>query len=84
MHQTVYNKVGNMTSIGAMSTSWPWPYPPVTLAYPGSQMNRHDPGNEVDGMGTLAVSVKAGGQKLAEYQPFGDSLTPYLKKGLKA
>jgi hypothetical protein len=47
-------------------------------------MNRNDPGNEVDGMGTLAVSVKSGGEKLAQYQPFGDSLTPFLKKGLKA
>jgi len=25
VHQTIYNKIGNMTSIGAMSTSWPWP-----------------------------------------------------------
>ncbi|NBU59153.1 MAG: metallophosphoesterase [Betaproteobacteria bacterium] len=84
VHQTLYNKVGNMTSIGAMSTSWPWPYPPVKLAYPGSQMNRADPGNEADGMGTLSVNVKAGGDKLVEYQPFADSLTPFLKKGLKA
>ena len=47
-------------------------------------MNRADPGNEVDGIGTLSVDVKAGGSKMVEYQPFADSLTPFLKKGLKA
>jgi len=84
VHQTIYNKVGNMTSIGAMSTSWPWPYPPVTLKYPDSQQRRADPGNEVDGMGTLALDFKGGSaSKIVTYQPFADSLTPFLKN-LKA
>ena len=37
VHQTIYNKIGNMSSVGAMSTSWPWPYPAVDLAFPPEQ-----------------------------------------------
>jgi 3',5'-cyclic AMP phosphodiesterase CpdA len=81
VHQTVYNKIGNMTSVGAMSTSWPWPYPPVALQYPGSQQYRADPGNEEDGMGTLAIDVKGAGadNKSVIYQPFANTLTPFLQ-----
>ena len=82
VHQTIYNKIGNMTSIGAMSTSWPWPYPPVNVKYPESQQYRADPGNEQDGMGTLQASFSASGGK-AQHLPFADSLTPFLKNGIK-
>ena len=81
VHQTIYNKIGNMTSIGAMSTSWPWPYPPVALKYPQSQQYRADPGHEQDGMGSLSVEVQGGNksQQIITFQPFADSLTPFLK-----
>ena len=82
VHQTIYNKIGNLSSAGSLSTSWPWPYPPVKLDYPGSQMNQSDPANTKDGMGTQSVSLGADGNLLA-YEPFADSLTPFLKDGLK-
>ena len=85
VHQTIYNRIGNLSSAGALSTSWPWPYPPVTLAYPGSQMNRADPANTKDGMGTQLISLSLDGAFAGkvEYEPFADSLTPFLKAGLK-
>jgi 3',5'-cyclic AMP phosphodiesterase CpdA len=83
VHQTVYNRIGNLTSVGALSTSWPWPYPPVKLPFPGSQMNRSDPANEQDGMGTQFVALDGGKGGRAEYIPFGDSLTDFMKAGLK-
>lgn len=83
VHQTVFNKIGNMSSIGALSTSWPWPYPPVNLAYPQSQMYRADPGNEQDGMGTLYAAMNQSGKGLVHHQPFADSLTPFMKNGIK-
>jgi 3',5'-cyclic AMP phosphodiesterase CpdA len=82
VHQTIYNKIGNLSSAGSLSTSWPWPYPPVALEYPGSQMNQSDPANTKDGMGTQSISLAPDGNLLA-YEPFADSLTPFLKNGLK-
>jgi hypothetical protein len=78
----VFNKIGNLTSVGSLSTSWPWPYPPTKLPYPQSQMNRSDPANEQDGMGTQYVSLAATGS-VAQHVPFGESLTPFLKNGIK-
>ena len=83
VHQTVYNKIGNMSSIGSLSTSWPWPYPNVKLPYPDSQMNRSDPSNETDGMGTQAIAIDAGFAGTVQHNPFGDSLTPWMKNGYK-
>jgi 3',5'-cyclic AMP phosphodiesterase CpdA len=83
VHQTVFNKIGNMSSVGTMSTSWPWPYPDVALPYPESQQNRSDPSNEEDGMGTLSVSLDAGFVGTAQHNTFGDSLTPFMKNGYK-
>lgn len=82
VHQTVFNKIGNLTSAGQLSTSWPWPYPDVKLPYPGSQMNRADPANEQDGMGTAYVDIAAAfkGSRL-QHQPFADSLTTWMKDG---
>jgi 3',5'-cyclic-AMP phosphodiesterase len=83
VHQTVYNKIGNMSSVGSMSTSWPWPYPPVKLPFPGSQMTRSDPANEQDGMGTQLIDLSASFTGIVRHQPFGDSLTPWMGEGYK-
>jgi len=83
VHQTVFNKVGNMSSVGSLSTSWPWPYPGVALSYPQSQMNRSDPSNETDGMGTQAIALSDGFVGTVQHNPFGDSLTPFMKNGYK-
>ena len=84
VHHTVYNKIGNMTSIGTMSTSWPWPYPPVKLPYPEFQQNRADPSNTSDGMGSAAIDLDNKGGAFVSYQPFADSLPPKTKNGFKA
>ncbi len=83
VHQTVFNKIGNMSSVGAMSTSWPWPYPAVELPYPQSQMNRSDPAVENDGMGTQLISLEDPFAGMVQHKPFGDSLTPFMKSGYK-
>jgi 3',5'-cyclic-AMP phosphodiesterase len=83
VHHTVYNKVGNLTSIGMMSTSWPWPYPPVKLPYPEFQQFRADPGNTTDGMGTAGVSIDGGGRAMVKYQPFADSIPEKIRNGFK-
>jgi 3',5'-cyclic AMP phosphodiesterase CpdA len=84
VHHTVYNKIGNLTSIGTMSTSWPWPYPPIKLPYPEYQQNRADPANTSDGMGSAAIDLDAGGKAFVQYQPFAESLPTKLKNGFKA
>jgi 3',5'-cyclic AMP phosphodiesterase CpdA len=83
VHQTLYNKIGNMSSVGAMSTSWPWPYPPVTLAYPQSQMYRADPADETDGMGSLYAQIESSKQATVQHMAMADSLTPFMKNGFK-
>ena len=83
VHHTVYNKIGNLTSIGTMSTSWPWPYPPIKLPYPEYQQNRADPSNTSDGMGSASIAIDAGGRGTVMYAPFADSLPERLVKGFK-
>ena len=83
VHQTVYNKIGNMSSIGTISTSWPWPYPDVKLAYPWSQMNRSDPAIFTDGEGAQHIDLEKGFKGVMQYEPFGDMLTPQMKNGFK-
>ena len=83
VHQTIYNKIGNMSSVGAMSTSWPWPYPDVELTFPQSRQYRADPGNEADGMGSYYADITPAGINV-QHQPFADSLTPWMKNGFKA
>ncbi|KNZ32416.1 MAG: metallophosphoesterase [Methylibium sp. NZG] len=83
VHHTVYNRIGNLTSIGTMSTSWPWPYPPIKLPFPEFQQYRADPGNTSDGMGSAAISMDQGGKAFVKYQPFADSLPPKMKNGFK-
>ena len=84
VHHTVYNKIGNMTSIGTMSTSWPWPYPPIKLPYPQYQQNRADPANTSDGMGSAAIDLDGVGKAFVKYQPFAESLPEQIKNGFKA
>jgi len=84
VHQTVFNKIGNMSSVGSLSTSWPWPYPAVKMPYPGSQMYRSDPANESDGMGTQSISVSDSFVGTVQHNPFGESLPPFMKNGYKA
>ena len=82
VHQTLYNKIGNMGSVGTMSTSWPWPYPPTALPFPQSQQHRADPGNFEDGMGSQFIDLEGNSGKML-YKPFADSLTPFMKNGFK-
>ena len=84
VHHTVYNKIGNLSSIGTMSTSWPWPYPPVKLPYPEFQQYRADPANTADGMGSAAVKMDSAGGAFVNYLPFAESLPEKIKNGFKA
>lgn len=82
VHQVVYNKIGNIDSAGLLSTSWPWPYPPVELPYPHIRMNRVDPGNFEDGLGTHAVALKEDFAGMMNYRAFADLLPANVKRGL--
>jgi Icc protein len=81
VHQTLYNKIGNMSSVAAMSTSWPWPYPPVALAYPESRMNRADPSIATDGQGVQMIDLTDEADGIVQYAPFEDSLTDFMRDG---
>lgn len=81
VHQTVYNKIGNLSSVGTLSTSWPWPYPDVKLAYPAMRMYRSDPAMVMDGEGTQHIDLEAGFTGTMQYDPFDDMLTPEMKNG---
>jgi len=70
------NNVGNMTSAGLMSTSWPWPYPPVELTYPHIKMNRQNPGDFKDGMGSSSVSIGGDFDGTMKYHAFSADLLP--------
>jgi Icc protein len=83
VHQVVYNQIGNLVSAGLMSTSWPWPYPPVQLPYPDIKMNRCDPGDIEDGMGVHALAIKDNFDGLIQYEPFSADLLPdNVKRGV--
>jgi 3',5'-cyclic AMP phosphodiesterase CpdA len=83
VHQTVYNKIGNMGSIGTLSTSWPWPYPDVKLPYPETQMNRVDPGDFHDAQGSHHVDLESNFGGVINFHPFGDVLTPAMQNGYR-
>ncbi len=84
VHQTVFNQIGNMTSVASLSTSWPWPYPPVALEFPASQMNRVDPSIATAGMGTQTVDLTESGYGIYQHHPFEDGvLTDFLQRGIK-
>jgi hypothetical protein len=83
VHQVVYNKIGNISSAGLLSTSWPWPYPPVELPYPLIRMNRVDPGNFEDGLGAHAVSLAENFDGTLNYRAFAHLLPENVRRGLK-
>ena len=83
VHQTVYNKIGNMGSVGTLSTSWPWPYPDVKNAYPGMRMNRVDPGNFEDGNGSQYINLEGNFAGTMHYKTWADMLPATMKNGFK-
>ena len=83
VHQVVYNEIGNIHSAGLLSTSWPWPYPPVKLPYPKIIQGRADPGDFEDGLGTHNITLKKDFAGMLDYRAFSDLLPPNVKRGLK-
>ncbi len=83
VHQVVYNQFGNTTSAGLLSTSWPWPYPPVDLPYPEYKMNRVDPGDFEDGLGSHKVAISSDFSGEVDYRAFSHLLPENVKRGLK-
>ncbi len=83
VHQVVYNKIGNMSSIGCMSTSWPWPYPDDGMPFPDIRMMRSAPGDFKDGLGTQFVNMEANGSATINFISWSDNLTPKAKSGVK-
>ena len=83
VHQVVYNEIGNIHSAGLLSTSWPWPYPPVKLPFPDIRQGRSDPGDFEDGLGTHNITLKKDFAGMLDYRAFSDLLPPNVKRGLK-
>ena len=84
VHQVVYNQIGNISSAGLLSTSWPWPYPPVKLPYPQFKQGRSDPGNFEDGLGLHTVDISQMRPDAdINYREFANVLPENLRKGLK-
>jgi len=83
VHQVVYNEIGNMRSCGLLSTSWPWPYPPVELEYPHIKQRRADPGDFEDGLGSHDIALDADFGGIVHWREFSDLLPDNIKKGLK-
>lgn len=83
IHQVVYNQIGNIVSSGMMSTSWPWPYPPVELPYPDIKMNRVDPADIYDGLGSHAVNLGESFDGVLHYNAFSEVLPDNVKRGVK-
>lgn len=83
VHQIVYNEIGNISSAGLLSTSWPWPYPPIELPHPHIRMNRVDPGDFEDGLGTHKMAVSKDFAGMLDYRAFSDLLPENIKRGLK-
>jgi hypothetical protein len=46
-------------------------------------MNQSDPANTKDGMGAQLISLNGPSGDLLQYEPFANSLTPWLKDGVK-
>ncbi|MDH5327181.1 MAG: metallophosphoesterase [Gammaproteobacteria bacterium] len=83
VHQIVYNEIDNIKSCGLLSTSWPWPYPPVELKYPKVKQNRSDPGDFEDGLGTHNIALESNFDANMQWRAFSDLLPDNIKKGLK-
>lgn len=83
VHQVVYNEIGNIKSCGLLSTSWPWPYPPVALDYPQIKQRRADPGDFDDGLGTHNIAINEDFAGMVQWREFSDLLPDNIKQGLK-
>jgi 3',5'-cyclic-AMP phosphodiesterase len=85
VHQLLFNKIGNMSSIGTLSTSWPWPYPDVKLPFPDVKLNRNNPGGDfLDGMGSQWIDLEKDFAGTTHYSEWADMLPPVVKRGLKS
>ena len=82
VHQVVYNEIGNLKSCGLLSTSWPWPYPPVELPYPLIKQHRADPGDFEDGLGSHNIALKDDFAGMMQWRAFSDLLPGNIKNGL--
>ena len=85
VHQLVFNKIGNMASIGCLSTSWPWPYPEIKLPFPEVRLNRNAPGGDfMDGMGGQFVNLDSDFNGVTKWTEWADMLPPAVKRGVKS
>jgi 3',5'-cyclic-AMP phosphodiesterase len=60
-HQMLFNRIGNISFYGMLSTAWPWPYAPQGLPPLTIQMNRADPFDQFDACGDGRVDLRADG-----------------------
>ncbi|HSP97648.1 MAG TPA: metallophosphoesterase [Candidatus Dormibacteraeota bacterium] len=60
-HQILTNRIDNLYFHGMLSTAWPWPYAPEGLPALTVQMNRADPFDPNDGLGTGTAMVHPDG-----------------------
>ncbi len=56
-HQLITNRIGDIHFHGMLSTAWPWPYAPEGLPELTVQMNRADPLDPNDALGTGSAHV---------------------------
>ncbi|MGD8560790.1 MAG: metallophosphoesterase [Gammaproteobacteria bacterium] len=82
VHQVVYNEIANIKSCGLLSTSWPWPYPPVELKYPQIKQHRADPGIFDDGLGSHNIVIREEFNGTVQWREFAELLPANLKDGL--
>lgn len=84
VHQVVSNKIGNMSSIGCLSTSWPWPYPDVKMPSE-HRLNRNNPGGDfLDGLGAQFIDLDGGFNGTTKYTEWADMLPAATKRGIKS
>ena len=67
-HQVLYNEIGNVRSIGMLTTSWPWPYAPEGVPTLTKPMVRADPGDHFDGVGWSQLAMGGNGRVENEYK----------------
>lgn len=60
-HQVLTNRIDNIHFHGMLSTAWPWPYAPEGLPPLTVQMNRADPFDPNDGLGSGTALVHPDG-----------------------
>jgi hypothetical protein len=66
-HQMLFNRIGNISFYGMLSTAWPWPYAPQGLPPLTIQMDRADPFDQFDACGNGRMNVADGGLVDAVY-----------------